>query len=223
MWDLDLEISIAPEQSQCNILAESICSLILRDTFTVVLAIWSTLQLTWVTMLLFVQLVQISRAKTTYESMRGHVQYDSRVAEVTTAAITAGTTSMGDAQLTSGGRGPGNHGHSHAHKEGCFAQWKKLLGLDTFMATAQSGLETDSRSRRGANPFSRGVITNCKDFWCDPAPYFGKREIGAAMLDGTVVNYARMYESPPRMKVNNSRRTGNDGTIYHSIGNDDDV
>ena len=136
---------------------------------------------------------------------------------------------MDGAQLTSSGMGPDpaapssfRHGHSHTHKEGCFAQWKKLLGLDSFVATAQGGLEGGTRSRRRQNPFSRGVVTNCKDFWCDPAPYFGKRETGAAMLDGDVVNYARMYETPPRVKIHRPRQEG-DGAMYHSVGTDEAV
>ena len=180
-------------------------------------------------MLLVVQLVQISRALTTYESMRANLHHGSRAAEAVTSALTAGSTSMDSAQLTTNGlgqepavpSGPG-HGHSHAHKEGCFAQWKTLLGLDTFVATAQGGLQGRLRSRRHQNPFSRGLATNCKDFWCDPAPYFGKRETGAAMLDGDIVNYARMYETPLRMKMQRSHQDHN-GTVYHSVGTDDAV
>ncbi|MCJ1434935.1 palmitoyltransferase akr1 [Xylographa pallens] len=218
-----LENSPAPSISQCNILAESICKIVLRDPFTVVLTIWASLQLTWVTMLLFVQLVQISRATTTYENMRGHGSQGSRASEAITAALTSGSTSMGGAQLDPPSSDSHGHGHGHHHKEGYFAQWKKLLGLDTFLATAQDGLEGSRRSRRRQNPFSRGVITNCKDFWCDPAPVFGKRDNGAAMLDGQVVNYARIYETPPRMKVRRSRNNDGDGGRYHSVENDNIV
>lgn len=220
---LDLENSPAPASGQCNVLADEICNIILRDTFTVVLTIWTCLQLTWVTMLLVVQLVQICRAKTTFESMRGHADHGSRASGAITAALTSGSTTMDGAQLTSGGPDATSdpHGHGHHHKEGFFAQWKKLLGLDTFLATAQDGLESRNRHRRGQNPFSRGVITNCKDFWCDPAPFLGRRESGAAMLDGDVVNYARMYEVPPRMRARRSRGNGNDDTmIYTSVGSD---
>ena len=116
-----------------------------------------------------------------------------------------------------GAPGAAGHGHGHAHgqQEGCFAQWKKLLGLDTFVATAQSGLEGGS-ARRPQNPYSRGIITNCRDFWCDPSPVFGKRAVGDAMLDGDVVNYTRMYEVPPRMKA---RRGG--GASYESVGTEE--
>jgi len=176
-------------------------------------------------MLMVVQLIQVARAVTTYESMRGQMHGSSQATEAITSALTAGSTSMEGAQLTGPGMGPnpaGAGGHRPHHpKEGCFATWKKLLGLDTFVATAAGGLEGTNRRRRG-NPYSRGIITNCKDFWCDPAPYFGKRENGMAMLDGDVVNYTRMYETPPRMKLRRPQQDA-DGGMYTSVGNEDSV
>ena len=170
---------------------------------------------------MFVQLVQIARAVTTYESMKGTMNESTHAAEAITSALTAGSTSLDGAQLSSAGMGPnpalpGAHS-SHRHKEGYFSTWKKLLGLDTFVATA-TGTVDRSQGRRRGNPFSRGVITNCKDFWCDPAPYFGKRENGAALLGGDVINYTRMYERPPRMNLRRSEQT-----LYHSVGSEDTV
>jgi palmitoyltransferase ZDHHC13/17 len=199
-----LELSPVPEITYCSILSEDICKITLRDPFTVVLTVWAALQLTWVTMLLFVQWIQIGRGITTFEAMRGHPEH-TRTSEVVTAALTAGTTTLEGAQLP----------HGHRHKEGCFAQWKKLLGLDTFMATAQSEIDRKSARR---NPFSRGVLTNCRDFWCDPAPILNRRENGSAMLDGEIVNYTRMYESPPRM-----RRRGDQQALYESVNTNDMV
>jgi palmitoyltransferase ZDHHC13/17 len=195
LMQIDLDGLPAPENPQCRILSEAICEVILRDPFTVMLALWAALQLTWVTMLLFVQSVQISRAVTTYEAMKGHHGHGHGPGEAVTAAVTAGSTSMEGAQLPHAANGPGHPKKS----EGWFAQWKKLLGLDTFVATAQS--TKSGGGRPGGNPFSRGIVTNCRDFWCDPAPIFTSRETGAAMLGGDVVNYARMYETPPRMKA----------------------
>ena len=175
-----------------------------------VLTLWATLQLTWVTMLIIVQSLQIARAVTTWESMRGHDDHHGPIANTFTAAVTAGAPSLDAAQLPNGHE----HGHSHKHKQGCFDSWKKLLGVDTFLATAQSA--TDG-SRRPSNPYTRGVLINCKDFWCDPQPIFKQRENGSAMLDGEVVNYARMYETPPRMR---GRRIADEETglgVYRSV------
>lgn len=179
-------------------------------------------------MLLVVQLIQISRALTTYENMMGaNHGHDSKAAEAITAALTTGTTSRAEAQLGSTGLGPdpalppthapGHHGHHH---EGCFSQWKKLLGVDTFVETALHGSSgTRNRTRRPQNPFSAGCLQNCKDFWCDPAPIFGRRENGEAALGGAVVNYTMMYETP-RL----GRRSGGDTAgLYHTVGTDDAV
>ena len=222
---IDLESLPIPTETKCNILSEDICKLILRDTLSVVLAIWASLQLVWVTMLLLVQSLQIARGMTTYESMQGNVHHGSEASAAITSALTAGSTSLSGAQLTDTGVGPNpalpHSPHRHHHKEGCLSQWKKLLGLDTFVATATGSLE-GGRSRRRGNPFSRGVIVNCKDFWCDPSPYFGKRENGAAMLSGEVVNYTRMYETPSRMKFRRPQQDV-DGGMYHSVGDDEAV
>ncbi|KAI9803284.1 MAG: hypothetical protein M1825_002075 [Sarcosagium campestre] len=222
-----------PESTSCNILAESVCNVVLRDSYTVALMIWTALQLTWVTMLLIVQLVQIARAQTTFENMQAHMHPEDfhNPSSAITTALVAGTASVEGAQLQPGGAGPGpgaeaaaaatsshaRHRHPHRHPhQGWFSSWKKLLGLDTFVATARGGLDPSS-SRRKQNPFSRGMLTNCKDFWCDPAPVFGSRETGAAMLDGTIVNYARMYESPPRMRLRDRR------DAYQSVAGDDNA
>ncbi len=185
------------------------------------------LQLTWVTMLLFVQFVQISRALTTWENMRGaNHGHGGRASEAITSALTTGTTSRAGAQIGSAGLGPdpvvppthapGHHGHHH--QAGCFAQWKKILGVDTFMETA---LHTGDRngSRRNRNPFSNGCYANCKDFLCDPAPVFGKRDNGSAVLGGQAVDYTSMYETP---RISAMRR-GGDGGAYEAVAVDDSV
>ncbi|KAI4234802.1 MAG: hypothetical protein LQ349_003564 [Xanthoria aureola] len=212
-----------PANIECNLLSEELCSLVLRDPFMVVLGIWCTIQLTWMVMLFVVQSVQIARAMTTYESMRGHL-HSSPASQAITSAITAGTISASGASLTTTGMGPdpavsdGSEGHTRRHKAGCLAQWKKLLGLDTFIATATG---RSGRRKRG-NPFSRGIITNCKDFWFDPAPYFGRRETGSALLDGEVIDYTRMYETPTKMRTRRTRRDQED-RIYQSVGTEDAV
>lgn len=176
-------------------------------------------------MLIIVQLVQIGRAQTTFENMRGNIHH-ARVPEAITSTLVAGTTSLEEAQLTPAGMGPdplltNGQGHRRHHREGFLTQWKRLLGLDTFVATAQSGF-SGSGSRRDRNPFSRGVIRNCKDFFCDGAPIFGKRETGSAMLGGEVVNYTRLYDTPPRTR-HMMRLRPQEGGEYQSVLGDDSV
>lgn len=212
---------------KCNVLGEGLCRVVNRDAYTLVLVIWATLQLTWVTMLMFVQFVQISKALTTYENMRGsHLSHGGRASEAVTSALTTGSASWSGAQIGSSGAGPDpalppTHapGHHHHHKEGCFSQWKKILGVDTFVETALEGYGGNrNRPRPARNPFSTGCLGNCKDFLCDPAPIFGKRENGSALLGGQAVNYTSMYDSP---RLATRTRGGGDGGAYEAVAADD--
>ncbi|KAJ5486380.1 hypothetical protein N7530_000680 [Penicillium desertorum] len=211
----------APTNATCNVINDTLCDYASRDPFTLILNVWITLQLVWVTMLCAVQLVQISRNQTTYENMRGHhIDRSYPSSQAFASAMTAGTTSMEAAGLSASGQGPNpalRGPPSHRRKTGCIKQWSSLLGIDAFWTTAKDGLR-DGPQAAPRNPFSRGVVTNCRDFWCDPAPLFGKRQTGAAMLGGEVINYHDMYETPMRMHTGN--RSG-DGPGYRSVASED--
>lgn len=186
-------------------------------------------------MILFVQLIQIARAQTTWESMtsgrRHRHHHDNKISSVVASAITASATSMEAAQLLPSQRGPGasdhydrrrphRHPHHHHRRGGsgaCFSRVKKLLGVDVLVHTAQ-GTNSPAHRRR-ENPFSRGLITNCKDFWCDPAPVLkgNIRGGGEALLGGVGVDYYRMYETPPRM------RTGRGGSRYQQLAGEEEA
>jgi hypothetical protein len=157
-------------------------------------------------MLLFVHFVQIARALTTYESMRGNTE---PMGPVMTGLAT-GSLSADSAQITASGAGPdpttSSHGHAHNKKakEGCFASWKKMLGLDVFFNVAFNGYygskdrnnKREKQRKRGSNPFTRGILRNCQDFWGD-GPVFGRKErSGVALLGGQRVDYASMYDMP---------------------------
>lgn len=204
----------------CQMLREDLCEQWTKDPFTLLTNGWGALQLTWVTMLFFVQLVQIARAMTTYEAMR-----HKHPGPITTALAT-GSTTLDGAQVNGSGAGPdpaGSTGHKpHPKKEGCFAQWKKLLGLDTFIATAMHGSKADEvMARRRQNPFTRGVLTNCADFWCDAGGakgvLFGSKENGEGLLGGEVVDYRKMYEVPR----GGMRYRGGGG--YEAVGDEEEV
>ncbi|KAL9109046.1 MAG: hypothetical protein Q9227_006286 [Pyrenula ochraceoflavens] len=202
----------------------SLCRIVLRDTWTWVLTAWTTLQLTWVTMLLVVQVVQISRNQTTFENMKSHsIEHNlpGPTSQALTSAVTTGTTSFEAGGLSSTGMGPNPAAAARHHpparrREGCFTQWKKLLGLDAFVATASDGL-ADRRTAR-KNPFSRGIITNCKDFFCEPSPYFGRKTHAVGMLDGEIIDYTKLYDTPLRI-----RSRGSGGMMYRSVAGDADA
>jgi palmitoyltransferase len=157
-------------------------------------------------MLLFVQFIQVARAMTTYENMFG---VNARSAASLASAFTStgaplDPTTAPPPSGSDGAHGPGGR-HKHKH-DGVLKHWGRLLGVDTFIETARGrGAATaggpGGKRRKGGNPFSKGCLANCKDFWCDPAPVFGRRETGAAVLGGQAVNYTEMYESPAMMDV----------------------
>ncbi|KLU90314.1 palmitoyltransferase AKR1 [Magnaporthiopsis poae ATCC 64411] len=90
--------------------------------------------------------------------------------------------------------------------------WGRLLGVDAFIETATgrgAAAGGNNRRKRKRNPYSHGCVANCRDFWCDPAPVFGRRETGAGMLGGETVNWTEVYESPAGMGIGAAtRRSG---------------
>ena len=207
-----LKAAAAEASDQCNILSPALCQVANADTFTLLVAVWGTLQLSWVSMLLFVQFVQVSRAMTTYENMYG-VDYHGSAAGLQSAFTSTGAPLDPGRVIVARGAADGGQGHDHGHHGhshggGFLKQWSKILGVDTFIETAtgrSAGTGRNAASKK-RNPYSRGCVTNCKDFWCDPAPVFGRRETGSAMLGGQTINYTAMYESPRVMEA--KRRAG---------------
>jgi hypothetical protein len=187
------------ETLHCEILSPYLCAQWSKDPLTLVTNIWGGLQLTWTFMLLFVHFVQIARALTTYESMRGNTDLGPIM-----SAVATGTLDPESASITASGAGPdptiAPHGHAHKKsKEGCLSSWKKMLGLDVFFAIAFNGYngskKKENQHRKRSNPFTRGVFRNCQDFWGD-GPIFGRKENGFALLGGQRVDYSSMYEVP---------------------------
>ncbi|EXJ87015.1 hypothetical protein A1O3_03972 [Capronia epimyces CBS 606.96] len=201
--------------SKCNLAGPALCSFVLRDPWTVALAFWACLQLVWVTMLVVVQTVQICKNQTTYENMRRHQHSHEGApllplhARPVTHGASAASTSLNDTAASATALNP-----VPRRPDGCLTRWTKLLGLDAFMATASDASHGKLQVRTG-NPYSRGVIGNCKDFWCDPAPVFGRRRNGEGFLGGEVVDYAHLYEVPLRF------RRGVGGMAYASVAGDD--
>lgn len=190
-------------------LASNLCRVVNADSYSLLLAIWVSLQLTWVSMLLFVQFLQVSRAMTTYENMYG---VNTRPAASLASAFTSTGAPLDPSTAPPAGSEVGPHapphGHDHRHRHGgIIKHWGRLLGVDTFIETARGrGAAAGTTGKRGGrgsqrNPFSKGCLANCKDFWCDPAPVFGRRETGAAVLGGQPVNYTELYETAAVMEV----------------------
>jgi palmitoyltransferase len=176
-------------------------------------------------MLLFVQFIQVTRGMTTYENMFG-------IGHHSAASLNSAFTSTG-APLAGGGHPPSGtagqpdahgHGHGHGHKHGGFLkQWSKLLGVDAFIETATGrGAATGTKNKRKkTNPYSQGCLTNCKDFWLDPAPVFGKRDTGAAVLAGQPVNWTEIYEAPDLMDAGFGGRGRRGRSGYEAVAGEE--
>ncbi|KAF2805705.1 palmitoyltransferas-like protein akr1 [Mytilinidion resinicola] len=216
-----LSIIPTPKDVTCNVLSDDLCKILHKDPYTIDLSLWCAAQSIWVTMLVVVQLLQIARALTTFESMRGHLNSHTP-GEALTSFVTTGTTSQ-EVTGASNGFGSGQDigdvpRRPHQHHS-VWNQWKRLLGLDTFFATAFRGSQANQARSRG-NPFSHGIIRNCKDFFCDGSPIFGFKENGSARLGGERVDYTRLYEPPPRMTM---RRSEGNRAAYAAVDTDDTV
>ncbi|KAF3938206.1 Ankyrin-2 [Dactylella cylindrospora] len=232
-----------PEVSveNCLFLSAELCQPIWADPFTLYISVWAALQLTWVSMLLIVQTIQVLRGQTTYENMHSvHQGFDDhQVSGMVASMISSGSTSLEGASLGPGGAGPdpvlttpgrahghahghAGHGHSHGRRDG--GMWNKilrLLGVDTFLATAKDGVaDNKHRSRRRQNPWNRGFIGNCTDFWCTGiGELFKGSPGGEAMLGGQRVDYYTMYETPARLRSGGGGGSG----AYQSVAGDEHV
>lgn len=159
-------------------------------------------------MLIFTQLVQVSRAMTTYENMYGVQSVSS------TTAFTSTGTPLDPNHPSLATNNDAHGGHGHKHRGGMIKQWSRLLGVDPFIETV-AGRGAAAGKRKKRNPYSRGCVGNCKDFWWDPAPVFGPKENGTAILGGDKVDYTMMYETPAHMSLGGGRRA-RDG--YEIVG-----
>lgn len=198
----------------CHILTPAICTYALRDPYTVALSLWALIQLVWIAMLVVVQSIQIAKNMTTYENMKRHSHNENphlplhRPRHGITQGHSHITDSLNDTAAAS------TRLNARPRHEGCWTKWKRTIGLDVFLATASDASHGKMKSLDRGNPFSRGLIGNCKDFWCDPAPVFGQRVNGEAYLGGEVVDYSRLYDVPMRL-----RRAG--GMMYSRVAGDD--
>ena len=189
-------------------------------TFAFAVAMWATLQLTWTSILLAGQLLQIARQMTTFEVSnlskygfmggRGH----SMAMQQGHQHTGAGAGVSGDEDDPSGGTQT-SHAHAHAghrHRhgpshgvKGFFGCLLRLLGLDRF--TRGNAARALAYANPSLNPFNMGVIANCSDFWTK-----GKK-VG--------VQYESLYEVPPEgfRAAKDRREVRDDEDASSPIGN----
>ncbi|KIN97751.1 hypothetical protein M404DRAFT_31962 [Pisolithus tinctorius Marx 270] len=170
------------------------------DSFLLSVSLWSTLQLTWTSVLLLTQFWQVARQLTTLE-VSNLGRYGSMGGRGGLAAGSGATgiqmghrhhhavnNDRGDEE--SEGEGEPKHRHHHvglckalSAPGTCGAFLLNLVGLDRFTrGRAAHGLALGSSSARAWNPFDLGLVRNCRDFWT-----MGK-EVG--------VDYGQVYDVP---------------------------
>ncbi|KAI7475492.1 palmitoyltransferase akr1 [Hortaea werneckii] len=195
-------ILILPEPQgtqECVLLAPELCKELNKDPLTIVTIGWAGLQLTWTAMLLFVHLTQIARNITTYETMKGQVQAGPIMTAMATGTLSSDGAQVNEAATAAGK--PAHHPH-HKRKEGCLAQWSRLLGIDTFITVAFQGYKGSQQSKaerqrtRKSNLYSHGVLKNCTDFWTDGPLLRRKSDACRGILGGEPVDYGQMYDVP---------------------------
>lgn len=229
--------------TQCLFLAPVLCAPLLQDPLTAYLTLWTAFQCIWVSMLISVQCIQVSRGQTTYENMRGAAHHrhhgPGEVAGIVANAIAAGGTGMEGVPSASPhthGQPHSHHRHSHGNRHGkWWTRMTKLLGVDAFVHTAQDGIDagaavrganTQRARKEKKNPWSRGVIVNCTDFW---SRRNGGGLKGRAVLGGQEVDYFTMYEVPrPGLGLENSGDVemgvgpGRGGYAYRGVSTDEE-
>jgi len=164
------------------------------------------LQSSWITMLLIVQVVQICRARTTYESMtphhrrhRGVSSSSSATAAAAVVVVAAGTASTTSAALESHAREPDPVVRKD---EGWWKTMRKLLGVDVFWNTTAASTRGATGGQRERNPFSVGVVRNCGDFWK------GEWKVGTVgWIGGRKVDWAGVYETPRLLRSSGGYET----------------
>ncbi|KAK9320776.1 hypothetical protein V1517DRAFT_263722 [Lipomyces orientalis] len=233
------------EAKGCLILNDVLCARLQHDAFTVYIAIWSGLQLTWVSFLTVVQLYQISRAVTTNEAYNLHT-YGWMGGNGDDEPVPSSVADPYAADKT----GAFTHSHGHRHRSP-FGTCCKLLGITQFinlvhdLFSGSSGLSWFSASatdrHRGHrrpvvanhyNPFDNGCISNCKDFWGVEESVFTQSLMdlsgqgGQARIGGLNVDYYRLWDVTAgsiKSGASSHQRLHNADEDYEALPGDDMV
>ncbi|EMR10023.1 hypothetical protein PNEG_01777 [Pneumocystis murina B123] len=200
---IHFEVLYSPELSKnCFVFLKLLCEPFLLDPFTFVLALWTFLQLIWVTLLLVVQLFQISFSITTSEARNldkygfmGEIEKDFYRKDA--AYILRSTFSNDDAP----------HHHYCSHKKGyrMFSMLSKFLGIHHFLKIISIfSSKSVSLMNKTKNPFNNGILSNCRDFWnCGTGKisvlgFMNKTKHsyieGSGYIDGQLINYYYLYD-----------------------------
>ena len=207
------------------------------DPYTTLLTIWAGLQLTWVTLLALVQVHQVTRAVTTYES--ANLQRYGFMGGSNEERFQEGSQPTGTAPNT-----PFQSPEKTSITKRMLKLCSRTLGIEIFYQSAKDSLfrrRERQRQRRNLNPFDQGsLFRNCSDFWwMDPeAGINDQQSTGHRMLQlgwgigrfgsslkpgasgkvgGQIVDYYHLFEVPRAVApMQTAARTVN-GTDYEGV------
>ncbi|CAO3620358.1 unnamed protein product [Cunninghamella blakesleeana] len=143
------------------LLGQIICGYFEFDTWTISLTVWVLIQLSWSVFLLGVQLYQIAVATTTNESANAH-RYSYMNENNNNNNNNILPTHTNDTTQTP------TAGHHH-HGGGGAAGFLPCLQL--FAGARALHRHRTRQVNKNSNPFDRGCIKNCVDFWTEENNY----------------------------------------------------
>jgi palmitoyltransferase ZDHHC13/17 len=205
-----------------------VCEPLVKDPYTTLLTIWTAAQLSWLSILVFMQYHQLARGITTHELSNlqkygflggGSVTIEDRMQEGVSSRLPP--IARPDSKPSS--------------------RWQKclrILGVEHFALGFRDRRQRAVAQRRGMNPFDQGrVWTNCRDFWAVPAHVndessrgwldnglkingmgFQLGKGGEGRLGGEEVDYFEMWDVPEKR-----RKTRASDREYESVAQADEI
>ncbi|KAA8917443.1 hypothetical protein TRICI_000392 [Trichomonascus ciferrii] len=186
---------LAASTSECPFAPEFLCGVLTEDYFSTYTVAWATAQLTWVTLLVFVQLIQIARGMTTNEASNLHKFGFMGADDFSSLPLDHHSldTATAPGEVTA---------FKSAKKRRCHSTLARILGVDQFVNTAQEAFGKSSRHPAAANsnPVDYGVMRNCADFWFPDHSWniFKIYDRGYGGLNGNMVDYYELWEFPKK-------------------------
>lgn len=174
----------------CELEERPSCTILDTAAFGLNMAIWDSFQLTWVIMLVFVQLTQIARSVTTNEADNLH-RYGYMGADDFSSLPPDHSKNVANNENLSG--------NTRRPQRTCWSTSLRLLGIDQFINTTQDTMGY-MRSWKNKNPTDYGLMRNCLDFWVPGGSYniFKIPKDGEGSIGGQIVNYYKLWELPER-------------------------
>ncbi|CAN6627334.1 palmitoyltransferase Akr1p [Trichomonascus vanleenenianus] len=183
------------DEGDCAFAPLVLCTPLKYSSFMTQAIVWAGLQLSWVVVLVFVQLVQVSKGMTTSEAANLH-RFGFMGAD--------DFSSLPMDHKSVAAAGPGAvEAFKHARQKRWYSSISKVLGIDQFLSTAQDTFGRGTSHNRSSNPVDYGVVRNCLDFWVPTGGgcnVFKVGESGEARLNGQAIDYYTLWEFPSKTR-----------------------